>query len=49
MLAANGGRAQFGQVIFTRLPVLQAFRHLLPWPRDASVPGMQRVALESRD
>jgi endonuclease/exonuclease/phosphatase family metal-dependent hydrolase len=46
MLAANGGRAQFGQLILTRLPVVQAFRHLLPWPGDASVPSMQRIALE---
>jgi endonuclease/exonuclease/phosphatase family metal-dependent hydrolase len=46
MLAATGGRAQFGQMVLTRLPVVQAFRHLLPWPRAAGVPSMQRVALE---
>ncbi len=28
-------------------PVLQVFRHLLPWPADSTVPSMQRVALEA--
>lgn len=42
----QGGRAQFGNVIFSRLPVLQVFRHLLPWPPDDKAPGMQRMALE---
>ena len=46
-LAAGGGRRQFGNAILSRLPVLQAFRHLLPWPADASVPSMQRVAVEA--
>jgi endonuclease/exonuclease/phosphatase family metal-dependent hydrolase len=41
-----GQRRQFGNAVFTRLPVLQVFRHLLPWPADPEVPGMQRVALE---
>ncbi len=27
--------------------MLQVFRHLLPWPVDAGVPSMQRVALEA--
>ncbi len=49
-LAADGvtGRMQFGNAIFTRLPVLQVFRHLLPWPPDPKPksPGMQRTALE---
>lgn len=39
-------RMQFGNAIFTRLPVLQAFRHLLPWPPDPKSLGMQRIALE---
>ena len=39
-------RRQFGNMILTRLPVLQAFRHLLPWPADSEVPSMQRVAVE---
>jgi len=41
------GRRQFGNAIFSRLPVLQVFRHLLPWPADATVPSMQRLALEA--
>jgi endonuclease/exonuclease/phosphatase family metal-dependent hydrolase len=44
---ASGQRRQFGNAIFTRLPVLQAFRHLLPWPPDPAVPSMQRMALEA--
>lgn len=43
----HGGRSQFGNAIFTRLPVVQVFRHLLPWPADPTVPSMQRVALEA--
>lgn len=41
------GRRQFGVLILSRLPVLQVFRHLLPWPADPAVPSMQRVALEA--
>ena len=36
-LGPDGRRSQFGNAIFTRLPVLQAFRHLLPWPADEKV------------
>ena len=43
----QGRRRQFGNAIFTRLPVLQVFRHLLPWPADPGVPSMQRMALEA--
>jgi endonuclease/exonuclease/phosphatase family metal-dependent hydrolase len=43
---ANGGRKQFGNAIFSRLPVGQIWRHLLPWPNDPAVPSMQRVLLE---
>ena len=45
--AASNARSQFGNMILTRLPVLQAFRHLLPWPADSEVPSMQRVAVET--
>jgi endonuclease/exonuclease/phosphatase family metal-dependent hydrolase len=45
-LGDGGARRQFGVLVLTRLPVLQAFRHLLPWPADPGVPTMQRVALE---
>ena len=38
--------SQFGNAILTRLPVLQVFRHLLPWPADPAVPSMQRIAVE---
>lgn len=46
VLATAGERRGFGNAVFTRLPVLQTFRHLLPWPADASAPSMQRVAIE---
>ncbi len=45
--APDGSRRQFGNAIFSRLPVVQAFRHLLPFPADPGVPGMQRVAVEA--
>lgn len=45
-LGEGASRRQFGNLILTRRPVLQAFRHLLPWPPDPGVPTMQRVALE---
>lgn len=43
----GGGRRTFGNMIFSRLPVLQVFRHLLPWPADPGVTSMQRIALEA--
>jgi endonuclease/exonuclease/phosphatase family metal-dependent hydrolase len=45
--SATGERRQFGNLLLTRLPVLQAFRHLLPWPADPAVPSMQRSAVEA--
>jgi endonuclease/exonuclease/phosphatase family metal-dependent hydrolase len=45
-IGPDGDWRQFGNAIITRLPVLQAFRHLLPWPADPSVPSMQRAAVE---
>ena len=41
-----GGRRLFGNAVFSRLPVGQVFRHLLPWPADPAKPSMQRVLLE---
>jgi endonuclease/exonuclease/phosphatase family metal-dependent hydrolase len=41
-----GSRRQFGNLILSRRPILQVFRHLLPWPAEAGVPSMQRVAVE---
>jgi endonuclease/exonuclease/phosphatase family metal-dependent hydrolase len=34
-------------MILSRLPVLQAYRHLLPYPADHEVPSMPRVAVEA--
>jgi len=45
--APDGSRRQFGNALFSRLPVLQAFRHLLPFPAEPELPGMQRVAVEA--
>lgn len=42
-----GGRSQFGNLLLSRLPVLQAFRHLLPCPVDPKVPHMQRGCVEA--
>lgn len=42
----GGGRAQFGNLILSRLPVGQVWRHLLPWPADPTVPSMQRGCIE---
>ena len=44
---SDGGPRQFGNVIATRLPVREVFRHALPWPADADVASMPRVALEA--
>jgi endonuclease/exonuclease/phosphatase family metal-dependent hydrolase len=43
----RGGRSQFGNAIFSRLPVGQVWRHLLPWPAEASTASMQRVLVEA--
>ena len=45
--AEDDGRRLFGNMILTRLPVVQAFRHLLPWPVDAAKKSMQRVLVEA--
>jgi endonuclease/exonuclease/phosphatase family metal-dependent hydrolase len=42
----DGSPRQFGNVIATRLPVREIFRHALPWPADPDVASMPRVALE---
>jgi endonuclease/exonuclease/phosphatase family metal-dependent hydrolase len=47
VLGADGGRRRFGNMLFSRLPVRQVFRHLLPWPAEAGVMSMQRVAIEA--
>ncbi|TXI26886.1 MAG: endonuclease [Nitrosomonas oligotropha] len=43
----QGGRSQFGNAIFTRLPVGQVWRHLLPWQAELAAPSMQRVLVEA--
>ena len=44
---AAGRRRQFGNMVLSRLPLQQVFRHALPWPADAAVPSMPRVAVEA--
>ncbi len=45
--AADGRRRQFGNMVLSRLPVLQALSHLLPRPAEAGRRSMQRQALEA--
>jgi endonuclease/exonuclease/phosphatase family metal-dependent hydrolase len=46
-LHPDGGRRLLGSMIFSRCPVLQVFRHSLPWPVDPEVMSMPRIALEA--
>lgn len=46
-LGQDGKRRRFGNMILSRLPVRQAFRHLLPYPADHGLPSMPRVAVEA--
>lgn len=43
----RGGRSRFGNAVFSRLPVGQVWRHLLPWPAGSDMPSMQRVLVEA--
>lgn len=43
----HGGRSLFGNAIFSRLPVGQIWRHLLPWQAELATPSMQRVLVEA--
>ena len=45
--AEDSSRRLFGNMILSRLPVVQAFRHLLPWPVDPDHESMQRVLVEA--
>ncbi len=45
--ASRGGRSLFGNAIFTRFPVGQVWRHLLPWQAELATPSMQRVLVEA--
>jgi endonuclease/exonuclease/phosphatase family metal-dependent hydrolase len=44
---AGGDRRQFGNLLLSRLPVLQVFHHLLPHPAEAGIKHMQRQAIEA--
>lgn len=46
-LRADGQRQRFGNLIATRLPLLQLRRHLLPWPADGGVASMPRACIEA--
>ncbi len=41
--AADGTRQRFGNLIATRLPVLQVQHHALPWPADGGLRSMPRM------
>ncbi len=43
----HGRRSLFGNAIFSRLPVGQIWRHLLPWQAELTTPSMQRVLVEA--
>lgn len=43
----SGARRRFGNLILSRYPVGPVFRHLLPWPADAGLPSIPRVAVEA--
>lgn len=45
--AEGGRRRRFGNMIFSRFPVQQVFRHLLPYPADQNYLSMPRMALEA--
>ena len=45
--APDGSRRRFGNMILSRLPVLQATRTRLPWPSDPGVRSMPRALLEA--
>ena len=45
--AEDGARRHFGNMILSRLPIGQVFRHLLPFPVEAGIKGMPRIALEA--
>lgn len=46
-LGDDGRRRRFGNLILSRLPVQQSYRHLLPYPADHGVPSMPRIAVEA--
>ncbi len=45
--AADGTRRGFGNLVFSRYPVLQVLRLLLPWPSDPAVFSMPRMLIDA--
>ncbi len=45
--AEGGRRRRFGNMILSRLPMRQIYRHLLPSPIDPGKNGMPRIAVEA--
>jgi len=43
----RGGRNFFGNAIYSRFPIGQVWRHLLPWQAELVTPSMQRVLVEA--
>ena len=43
----QGNRSLFGNAIFSRLPVGQIWRHMLPWAAEPATPSMQRIMVEA--
>jgi endonuclease/exonuclease/phosphatase family metal-dependent hydrolase len=43
----RGGLHRFGNMTFSRLPVLQIENHLLPWPGTSATRSMRRQALDT--
>ena len=46
-MGEGDARLLFGNMIFSRYPVVQVLRHALPWPVDSAVMSMQRCAIEA--
>lgn len=46
VMADDGARRCFGNMLLSRYPVLRVLRHQLPWPVDANVISMPRTLLE---
>ena len=44
---SDGSRRTFGNMILSRLPVMQVLRVQLPWPADPAVRSMPRMLLEA--
>ena len=45
--ALSRNERQYGNLVLSRLPVLQVFNHLLPHPAEGGVKHMQRQAIEA--